>query len=902
MAAQMGSSAKRLLFFALTVVALAEPTHSFAQKRTVVRTPDTFFFGAIYPTSSTFYPLANNCQFNPCDNHYCSKYSESLSQVISNVNQHPTLNASSCDYGSFTAYYAPEPRPPVSSWGRQTYSCNPQGNVTQEQYCLGTGYTGGYETYPQGTSSWVRYGIWYLSEQVACLASEASGLSVPVSDWRSNWLNGQTITCSKEIEIPPPPNECSGKGNPVDPGSGAKIQRENDFALNSATALSVSRVWNSNTQRWSAAHLQSLGLPQGIGLGGEYCEFVRNSLTGARKYICAAEAARSNQIFLHRADGSIIAVSAVAPFQPLDPQNRHVRVSRDGTDWTAYLGTDHIERYDAAGRLLSLTDLHGRVRTITYRNADGSRYPQNAPACTMSQQSAADRPECMTDWSGRQIIFTYGASGEWSGFLDPTGAPVVYEYGGPSATLPPELAGSSVLTSVIYQDGRRRIYHYNNPALLPSNAPRRAFLTGLSDENGNRVGSYAYDAKGRAVITEHANGLNRYQFSYAALDAKNLTYVDGSRSVVDVILPNGSTTVEGYQRIGSAVKRLDVSQPAGAGCGPASSSLTYDANANVTSRLDFTNRKTCYANDLSRNLETARIEGFTSSDTCPADAATYTPATGTAQRKLLTQWHPDWRLETRKSEPKRITTSVYNGQPDLTAGGAIVTCAPGTALVDGKPIAVLCRSIEQATSDETGAAGFAASAVGAARTETWTYNSYGQTLTHNGARTDVSDLTTYEYYPDTQANWTLGDLKQITNPLGQITRFTKYDRNGRLLEQIDANNLKTEHSYSPRGWLTQTKLTAPGGATQTTTYEYDGVRQLLKATLPDASFVAYTYDAAHRLTQVADSTGNRVEYTLDAMGNRTAENWKDSSGALRKTLTRVIDALNRVQTTSGGLQ
>ena len=72
-----------------------------------------------------------------------------------------------------------------------------------------------------------------------------------------------------------------------------------------------------------------------------------------------------------------------------------------------------------------------------------------------------------------------------------------------------------------------------------------------------------------------------------------------------------------------------------------------------------------------------------------------------------------------------------------------------------------------------------------------------------------------------------------------------------------------------------------------------------KATQPDGTWAAYTYDAAHRLTDVADNQGNSVHYTLDAMGNRTQEDYKDPSGTLRRTITRVIDALNRVQTVSG---
>ena len=50
-----------------------------------------------------------------------------------------------------------------------------------------------------------------------------------------------------------------------------------------------------------------------------------------------------------------------------------------------------------------------------------------------------------------------------------------------------------------------------------------------------------------------------------------------------------------------------------------------------------------------------------------------------------------------------------------------------------------------------------------------------------------------------------------------------------------------------------------------------------QVTLPDSSYVLYTYDTAHRLTQITDGAGNSIQYTLDAMGNRTAEKTYDPS-------------------------
>jgi YD repeat-containing protein len=63
--------------------------------------------------------------------------------------------------------------------------------------------------------------------------------------------------------------------------------------------------------------------------------------------------------------------------------------------------------------------------------------------------------------------------------------------------------------------------------------------------------------------------------------------------------------------------------------------------------------------------------------------------------------------------------------------------------------------------------------------------------------------------------------------------------------------------------------------------------------------MSYSYDAAHRLTGVTDAKGNTVSYTLDAMGNKVGEQIKDPQGNLQRNITRVYDALNRVQQVTG---
>jgi YD repeat-containing protein len=111
---------------------------------------------------------------------------------------------------------------------------------------------------------------------------------------------------------------------------------------------------------------------------------------------------------------------------------------------------------------------------------------------------------------------------------------------------------------------------------------------------------------------------------------------------------------------------------------------------------------------------------------------------------------------------------------------------------------------------------------------------------------------------------------------------------------VDSNGVATDYTYDLRQRLTS--LTVGG---QTISYEYHPTGLLKRVTQPDGSYVHHTYDDAHRLIAVSDNVGNRIDYTLDNAGNRTAESVKDTSGALRRQVSRSIDALGRVQQTTG---
>ena len=568
-------------------------------------------------------------------------------------------------------------------------------------------------------------------------------------------------------------------------------------------------------------------------------------------------------------------------------------VMPQGSGWLRVDGAKGNEEvYDGAGNLVAI-------------------YSNRGSYVANSIQSAG---YTLTDQAGRSIQFAFGSNGLVQSVTGPDGYAAQFLYD-----------GTNKLQKVIWLDSGAFIQ------LNYANINAWA-LTGVVDENhsqlndGVQFATFDYDADGRAVGTQLAGGAESYSVTYAQPPFRSVSDVyDPIANVIwetskwlppvspTISLPNGQQSVISVYDLNGSPAQGSQTQPSGSGCAAATSAQTYDPTTSaLTSFDDFVGNRTCYGVDPVRGLRLVVLEGLPNTKTCPASLSSYVPnPTDSAhpERKTTTVWHPDWNLKATEAEPKKITTWVYNGQSNPVAGGA-TSCAPSTAtLPDGKPIAVLCARYEQATTDATGALGLSATVTGATRAWTYTYNQYGQVLTETTPKQSSADTlshtTTYTYYPTTSfagaAGYTMGDLQSVTNPLGQVTNYTSYDKAGRLLSSIDANGTVTTQTYFPRGWLqTQTVTPATGGAL-TTTYAYWPTGLLKTVTMPDASTLNYSYDDAHRLTDVVDGAGNKLHYVLDNVGNRTSEQVSDVSGNLASSVARVFDALNRVQSTTGAM-
>lgn len=373
------------------------------------------------------------------------------------------------------------------------------------------------------------------------------------------------------------------------------------------------------------------------------------------------------------------------------------------------------------------------------------------------------------------------------------------------------------LATVTYPDATQRRYHYED-----TNFPRH--LTGITDENGTRISTYRYDSRGRAISTERAvmdNGVAQEKFSVTYVGAQGATVQDPAG--IDRTLKLAGQEYE---------TRLIASSNAGDGKGVA---RVYDQNNRLTERTDAEGRTTRYAYNAT------------------GQKISQTEALGTPQERTTTYEY----LSPTLSLPTVVrTASVFAGAEKVTT----------TTYQNNLPVSITHS-------------GYAPAGNAVARTTTLQYNDAGRVIQIDGPRTDVTDVTTMEYYTCTTGA-ECGQLKRVTNALGHITTYDTYDANGRVTLTTDPNGLKTAYTYDPRGRVKTITTTAPGGTPRVTTHTYDLAGQLTRTDMPDGMTLTYTYDAAHYVRSITDSLGNKIEYTYDLKGNRTKEETKDPDGTL----------------------
>ena len=449
--------------------------------------------------------------------------------------------------------------------------------------------------------------------------------------------------------------------------------------------------------------------------------------------------------------------------------------------------------------------------------------------------------------TANDTIETYNSSGQLISIARRGEAPVTVSYAsgaqlGDPPTSVSDAFGHTLSFSYTYFTNAQRLTSITDPSGNTIQYTYDGPLASVTYQDGSKR-TYSYDNNYALLSETDESGVAYRSWTYTSyetavtssqraggVDDYSYSYsLGGATGSVTVVDPLGESCTFGQQLIWGSYYQTS----AGALCpgGGLASSRTLDADGNITSQGDFDGNTTVYGYDATTNLQTSRTEAY-----------------GTPQARTITaQWDPSWREPDLITEPGRTTAYTYDSMGD-----------------------VLTRKITDTTTNAT-------------RTWTYTYDSYGRMLT---AEDPDSNTTTYTYYTCT-SGYQCGELDTVTDALGHVTTYNTYDANGRPLTITDPNGTVTTLTYDPRG-----RLTSRAVGNETTSFSYYPTGLLKQVTLPDGSGLTYTYDAAHRLDQISDGLGNKVVYTLDAMGNRTAVNTYDPSGALHRTHTRVINALD----------
>jgi RHS repeat-associated protein len=491
---------------------------------------------------------------------------------------------------------------------------------------------------------------------------------------------------------------------------------------------------------------------------------------------------------------------------------------------------------DAAGNALLV---EGDQTSTFLKNATGDEYTGFDGQGTISKTSSGWRVNRRSDDS----LLQFDADGKIQSVTQRNGWVMAYAY---------NAAGN--LASVANAFNKSIQFAYNAAGQL----------TAINTPDARTIG-YDYDSTGRLSMVDYPDGKSRtYLYENASFPQALTGIVDESGGRYATFNYDGQGRAISTEHAGPA-GRYQVSYPSSGSAtvvDPLGTSRSYsygttkgklavvggslpsgDGEGDARSRIQDANGLITSETDFKGVVTTMTWDVSRRLPTSMTRASGYPEA-----QTVTTQWHPSFALPVLVTESGHTTAWTYDAQ-----GNALFQTVTDTA-------------------------------TGKTQTWQWTYNAQGLAAT----QTAPGGLTT-SYTYDAQ-----GNVTKVTNGLSQDTLYA-YDSANRVVSTTSPINAVTTYSYDARDRL----LTQNTGGIQTT-LTYNPTGTLATFTLSTGLVLSYTYDAAHRLTGWSNNRGESGSFTLDAMGNRTAEQIKNASGAVARAAVRSINNLNRLSSRTDG--
>jgi RHS repeat-associated protein len=718
--------------------------------------------------------------------------------------------------------------------------------------------------------------------------------------------NACSATFQKVTIAPPSQNNSSGQcgvGDPCFPSNGNSEATEHGFTYGNVSfdlyynSLRQTRPYSYIDENWSDTYatrvLTEWAAPQHIASPDTGGDQPRMTVQDEEAHV---------ETYLEEATGSGIyrSTNTIGRILRWYPQS-----GSTPPFWELYYPNGTINVFDRAGRLIQIVHPDDPRSTLTISYLATFNYPVGATTPFNSDTAHLSEPFWrvgqVTDGTGRYVKFTYSQDQYYwlQSIVADDGVTTLMSFGYANSDNVHRLTSTT-------QFGQTRQYLYNEPANIGVTSSAVGYwLTGIVDELNQRFATYQYDNWGRATGSWH--GTNAEQVSIAYPSDVNGNPIDGQAIAT---LPLGKTdtyaysSAEPYRHPGTITDSNNnithfYYDDANGGASTYRKLKTKDANGNVTQ----------YQYDTNAAHETVTTE-----------------ALGTPEQR---QTQTDWDVVEQNGAGVPITNRIlakriYDANGKETESNWVYN--------SNGQISARCDYDPAKATPASYACGSSIDAPAGVRQWLYSYctavssvcpsNQYLQVVNGPRRTTDagmngLDDTTTYSYYTSTQISgcgsvsgscYHSGDLKSVQDALGHITTYKTYDAWGHPVRIQDANGIITDMTYSPRGWLLTRIIRANSDGSPnssldaTTNFGYDSVGNVKSIVQPDGVATEFDYDAAHRLTDIYDSrdivnyktNSDHIQYTLDAAGNRTGEQIFDSTGGLRRTLSRNYNELNQL--------
>jgi len=497
------------------------------------------------------------------------------------------------------------------------------------------------------------------------------------------------------------------------------------------------------------------------------------------------------------------------------------------TTYTLTLWKNAKMRFDLGGNLTAVIDRIGNTQTIG-RDAGN-----------------ANRITSITDTLSRSIAFGYDSQNRITSITsNPSGVSLSYTYDVP--------CGTGNLCSATMPDGETWTYEYTDAD--PHNLTRVIDPLGNAEEINTYYGAGADADK---VMQQSTPPLLSVPQSVL-----NFSYSTGSTTVTDGL---SRTTTYNFDP-----KTLLLSSISGPGCGCGggeAQSFDYDNLMRKRSSTDGAGATHAITWAYGRDVRSApHDDGFQELiHSYPSATSRTEPLSSGVNRTTSWTYYPisDPRQDLIQTEtvPSADTSGQNRVTPFTYATNGLLT----SEVVQGRVASVVTTYTTSYTYDPNGK---------------------GRLQTIDGPRTDVTDLTTLTYFPDSDSDLARrGQLQTSTDAVGNVTSyaassapFNTYDRFGNPKSTIDPNLVVREMTYDGQGRLLTSTIKGVAGDTAdlvtTNTYRDDGL--LGSVTYPLANGVGYIYDTSDRLTDTVRTGADGKQYerlhvTYDAMSQKRKE-------------------------------